>query len=212
MKFHSPNICNAISHRTETMTTRTLVLASTSPFRKELLERLNIPFETFSPDVDETPVDGESPDDLVTRLSEAKARAGAAAFPDALIIGSDQMAVCGEDVLGKPGNHNQACDQLARLSGQQVSFFTGLCLFDTASGNVRLEMIPFHVQFRKLSESQIERYLSYEQPYNCAGSFKSEGLGISLFESMRGDDPNALIGLPLIRLVSWLNEAGIAIP
>ena len=194
------------------MTTRTLVLASTSPFRKELLERLNIPFETFSPDVDETRRDGESPNDLVVRLSEAKARAGAGAFPDALIIGSDQVAVCGEDVLGKPGNHDKACEQLTRLAGQQVSFLTGLCLLDTASGSLRLEMVPFHVHFRTLGEAQIERYLRYEQPYNCAGSFKSEGLGISLFESMRGDDPNALIGLPLIRLVSWLNEAGIAVP
>lgn len=194
------------------MKTRTLVLASTSPFRKQLLERLNTPFETFSPDVDETPLNGESPADLVIRLSEAKARAGAGAFPDALVIGSDQVAVCGEDVLGKPGNHDKACDQLARLSGQQVSFLTGLCLFDSASGSLRLEMVPFNVQFRVLSESQIERYLRYELPYNCAGSFKSEGLGISLFESMRGDDPNALIGLPLIRLVSWLNAAGIAIP
>jgi len=194
------------------MTTRTLVLASTSPFRKELLERLNIPFETFSPDVDETRRDGESANDLVVRMSEAKARAGAEAFPDALIIGSDQVAVCGEDVLGKPGNHDKACEQLTRLAGQQVSFLTGLCLLDTASGSLRLEMVPFHVHFRALGEAQIERYLRYEQPYNCAGSFKSEGLGISLFESMRGDDPNALIGLPLIRLVSWLNEAGIAVP
>jgi len=194
------------------MTTRTLVLASTSPFRKQLLERLNIPFETFSPDVDETRRDGESANDLVVRMSEAKARAGAEAFPDALIIGSDQVAVCGEDVLGKPGNHDKACEQLTRLAGQQVSFLTGLCLLDTASGSLRLEMVPFHVHFRALGEAQIERYLRYEQPYNCAGSFKSEGLGISLFESMRGDDPNALIGLPLIRLVSWLNEAGIAVP
>ena len=194
------------------MTTRTLVLASTSPFRKQLLERLNIPFETFSPDVDETRRDGESPNDLVIRLSEAKARAGAEAFTDALIIGSDQVAVCGEEVLGKPGNHDKACEQLTRLAGQQVSFLTGLCLLDTASGSLRLEMVPFHVHFRALGEAQIERYLRYEQPYNCAGSFKSEGLGISLFESMRGDDPNALIGLPLIRLVSWLNEAGIAVP
>jgi len=162
--------------------------------------------------VDETRRDGESPNDLVIRLSEAKARAGAEGFPDALIIGSDQVAVCGEDVLGKPGNHDKACEQLTRLAGQQVSFLTGLCLLDTASGSLRLEMVPFDVHFRALSEAQIERYLRYEQPYNCAGSFKSEGLGISLFESMRGDDPNALIGLPLIRLVSWLNEAGIAVP
>jgi MAF protein len=194
------------------MTTRTLVLASTSPFRKELLARLNIPFETFSPDVDETRLDGESAEDLVIRLSEAKAGAGAAAFPDALIIGSDQVAVVNGDVLGKPGNHENARGQLARLSGQEVSFLTGLCLFDTASGILRLDMVPFHVNFRVLREDQIERYLRYEQPYDCAGSFKSEGLGISLFESMRGDDPNALVGLPLIRLVSWLNEAGTDIP
>jgi MAF protein len=194
------------------MTTRTLVLASTSPFRRELLERLNIPFQTFSPVVDESRMDDEPPAEQVVRLSVAKARAGAAAFPDALIIGSDQVAVVEGDVLGKPGNHEKACEQLARLSGREVSFLTGLCLFDSASGLTRAEMVPFHVRFRQLDEARIERYLRYEQPYNCAGSFKSEGLGISLFESMQGDDPNALIGLPLIRLVSWLNEAGVAVP
>ncbi len=115
-------------------------------------------------------------------------------------------------MLGKPGDHDTACRQLARLSGQQVSFLTGLCLFDSASGTVQRDMVPYHVHFRDLSEAQIERYLRYEQPYNCSGSFKSEGLGISLFESMRGDDPNALIGLPLIRLTGWLNEAGLEIP
>jgi MAF protein len=194
------------------MTTRTLVLASTSPFRRELLERLNIPFQTFSPVVDESRMDDEPPAEQVVRLSVAKARAGAAAFPDALIIGSDQVAVVEGDVLGKPGNHEKACEQLTRLSGREVSFLTGLCLFDSASGLTRAEMVPFHVRFRQLDEARIERYLRYEQPYNCAGSFKSEGLGISLFESMQGDDPNALIGLPLIRLVSWLNEAGVAVP
>ncbi len=192
--------------------TRTLVLASTSPFRKQLLERLNIPFDTFSPHVDETPLDGESPGELVVRLSEAKARAGAESFPDALIIGSDQLALCGDDVLGKPGDHDTACRQLARLSGQEVSFLTGLCLFDSASGSVQRDMVPYYVHFRDLNADQIERYLRYEQPYNCSGSFKSEGLGISLFKSMRGDDPNALIGLPLIRLTGWLNEAGLEIP
>ena len=157
-------------------------------------------------------MDDEPPDEQVIRLSEAKARAGSTAFPDALIIGSDQVAVVEGDVLGKPGNHEKACEQLARLSGREVSFLTGLCLFDSASGRTRVEMVPFHVRFRELDEARIERYLRYEQPYNCAGSFKSEGLGISLFESMQGDDPNALIGLPLIRLVSWLNEAGVAVP
>lgn len=192
--------------------TRTLVLASTSPFRGELLQRLRIPFRTFAPEVDESRRSGEAPLTLVRRLSEAKARAAGDAFPDALIIGSDQVAVCGEDILGKPGTHDRARRQLARLAGQRVSFLTGLCLFDSAVNSLRVDMVPYHVSFRPLGEQQIERYLRAEQPYNCAGSFKSEGLGISLFERMEGEDPSALVGLPLIRLVSWLNDAGIAIP
>jgi MAF protein len=193
-------------------TSRTLVLASTSPFRKALLERLGIAFDSFSPDVDETRQHAENPESLVRRLSESKARAAGDAWPDALIIGSDQVAVCGEDVLGKPGNHANACEQLARLSGQRVSFYTGLCLFDARSGSVQVDVVPYHVTFRSLSAEQIDRYLHHDRPYNCAGSFKSEGLGISLFESMQGEDPNALVGLPLIRLVTWLNQAGIAVP
>ncbi len=191
---------------------RTLVLASTSPFRSELLQRLGVPFETFAPQVDESHRPGESAAQLVRRLSEAKARAAAGVFPDALIIGSDQVAVCGDDILGKPGSHDNARRQLARLAGQRVSFLTGLCLFDARNASLRLDLVPYHVRFRALTQAQIDRYLRAEQPYNCAGSFKSEGLGISLFEAMEGEDPSALIGLPLIRLVSWLNEAGIAIP
>jgi septum formation protein len=191
---------------------RTLVLASTSPFRRELLQRLGVSFETLAPDVDETRRGGESPDVLVQRLSEAKARAGMSQYPDALIIGSDQVAVCGDEVLGKPGNHETACAQLRRLAGQRVSFLTGLCLYDAASDNALVDLVPYQVVFRRLTDQQIDRYLKSEQPYNCAGSFKSEGLGISLFESMQGEDPNALIGLPLIRLTSWLNESGIDIP
>jgi len=191
---------------------RQLVLASTSPFRKVLLERLGLPFETVSPAVDETPLPAETADQLVVRLSEAKARAGAAGHADALIIGSDQVAVCGDSILGKPGNHARAREQLASLSGKRVSFQTGLCLFDAASGAARVDLVRYQIVFRHLSEDQIERYLRAEQPYNCAGSIKSEGLGISLFERMEGDDPNALIGLPLIRLVSWLNDAGVALP
>ena len=191
---------------------QTLVLASTSPFRKQLLQRLGLVFETLSPEVDETALQGESAEALVKRLSEAKARAGARQYPDALIIGSDQVAVCAGDVLGKPGNHENARRQLVRLAGHRVSFLTGLCLYDAASGRLELDLVPYHVTFRDLTDQQIERYLGAEQPYNCAGSFKSEGLGISLFESMQGEDPNALIGLPLIRLVSWLNQAGIAVP
>ena len=191
---------------------RTLVLASTSPFRRELLQRLGLAFVTLSPDVDETRRDGESAESLVRRLAEAKARAAQKQYPDALIIGSDQVAVCESDVLGKPGSHEHARRQLARLAGHRVSFLTGLCLFDAAAGKARVDLVPYHVVFRPLTEQQIERYLLAEQPYNCAGSFKSEGLGISLFQSMEGEDPNALIGLPLIRLVSWLNEAGVAVP
>lgn len=188
------------------------MLASTSPFRRQLLERLGVPFETLSPEVDETPGHGERAEALVMRLAEAKARAGAGAWPDALIIGSDQVAVCGDDVLGKPGDHATACEQLGRLSGRRVTFYTGLCLFDARSGQPRVDLVPYHVSFRRLDPQQIDRYLKHDRPYNCAGSFKSEGLGISLFEAMQGEDPNALIGLPLIRLVSWLNDAGIAIP
>ena len=191
---------------------RTLVLASTSPFRRELLQRLGVTFATLAPDVDETRRPGESPEALVLRLAEAKARAGAPQYPDALIIGSDQVAVCAGEVLGKPGNHAAACEQLRRLAGQEVNFLTGLCLYDAAGDRARVELVPFRVLFRPLTDEQIDRYLRIEQPYNCAGSFKSEGLGISLFESMHGDDPNALIGLPLIRLTSWLNAAGIAVP
>ena len=191
---------------------RTLVLASTSPFRNALLQRLGLVFETLSPQVDEAALQGEPAETMVKRLSEAKARAGAKQYPNALIIGSDQVAVCDGDVLGKPGNHENARRQLARLAGHRVSFLTGLCLYDASTDTTRLDLVPYHVTFRGLTGQQIERYLRAEQPYNCAGSFKSEGLGISLFESMQGEDPNALIGLPLIRLVSWLNEAGIAVP
>jgi len=194
------------------MTAKTLVLASTSPFRKALLERLGIHFETFAPAVDENRLHGETAEQLVLRLSEAKARAGADVYPDALIIGSDQVAVCGGEILGKPGNHARAREQLAFLSGQRVSFHTGLCLYDSRSGACNVDRVGYQVTFRHLQAEQIDRYLRSDQPYNCAGSFKSEGLGISLFERMEGDDPNALIGLPLIRLVSWLNAAGINIP
>lgn len=189
-----------------------LILASTSPYRCELLERLAVSFETVSPEVDEIRNPVETAESLVMRLSESKARAGAIGRTNALVIGSDQVAVCDNEILGKPGNHENACQQLNRLSGRRVSFYTGLCLYDTRTTGTRVDLIPFHVTFRSLSEAQIERYLHTEQPYNCAGSFKSEGLGISLFESMQGEDPSALIGLPLIRLVTWLNEAGISVP
>lgn len=193
------------------MPTLPLLLASTSPYRRSLMERLDLEFSVCSPDVDETPRAGESPMDLVRRLAEAKARAGAAQAGRALVIGSDQVAVVGGEVLGKPGSAERACAQLARLSGQRVVFLTGLCLFNSAEDRTQLEVVPFSVVFRHLSSTQIQDYVRREQPFNCAGSFKSEGLGIALFERMEGDDPTALIGLPLIRLVGMLEAEGLAV-
>ncbi|MCA1805404.1 MAG: Maf family nucleotide pyrophosphatase [Xanthomonadaceae bacterium] len=189
-----------------------IVLASTSPFRRELLSRLAIPFEIVSPEVDESPLPGETPEAMVQRLSEAKARAGAAQFPRALVIGSDQVAVVDGEVLGKPGDHGRAVEQLRKLSGNTVTFLTGLCLYDGATDTTDTCLVPFQVQFRELDEGRIERYLRHEQPYNCAGSFKSEALGISLFERMEGEDPTALIGLPLISLTTLLARAGVMLP
>ena len=188
-----------------------LVLASTSPYRRELLGRLGLTFTTCSPEADETRHAGETPRELVLRLSEAKARAGAAQGDPALVIGSDQVAVLGDNVLGKPGTVERACAQLAQLSGQQVTFLTGLCLYNSAQQRVQLDLVPFKVVFRTLSNQQIENYVRREQPLNCAGSFKSEGLGVALFERMEGNDPTALIGLPLIRLVSMLEAEGLAV-
>ncbi len=189
-----------------------IVLASTSPFRRELLSRLCIPFEIVSPAVDESQLPGETPEVMVQRLSEAKARAGAAQFPRALVIGSDQVAVVDDEVLGKPGDHERARAQLQKLSGRTVSFLTGLCLYNAASGIAETRLVPFRVRFRTLDEARIERYLQREQPYNCAGSFKSEGLGITLFKAMEGDDPTSLIGLPLITLTGLLAKAGVVLP
>ena len=188
-----------------------LILASTSPFRKELLQRLGITFTTAAPDVDESPLAGETPDALVRRLSAAKARA-IGQSRKGLIIGSDQVATTGSDILGKPGTHARAAEQLRGLSGRLVTFHTGLCLLNSITDAAQVDVIPFRVQFRQLDEGQIARYLQADQPYNCAGSFKSEGLGITLFEHMDGDDPTALIGLPLIRLTTMLASAGLVLP
>jgi septum formation protein len=181
-----------------------LVLASTSPYRRELLGRLGLPFETTSPNVDETVLPGETPEQLVKRLAESKARAVAYDFPNALVIGSDQVAVLDNNILGKPGNHEKAVLQLSNASGRKVDFITGLCLLNTKTDNCQVIAETFSVVFRKLSAEQIENYLQQEKPYDCAGSFKSEGLGIALFEKMEGDDPNSLIGLPLITLIKML--------
>ena len=188
-----------------------LVLGSTSPFRKALLEKLGLPFSTHSPEVDETRLADESPEQLVYRLAEAKARAVGEKKPDALIIGSDQVAVIDDEILGKPGTHDRAVEQLRNASGRKVTFLTGLCLLNSRTGVAQTEVVPFTVHFRELSDEQIDNYLRSEEPYNCAGSFKSEALGISLFERLEGDDPNTLIGLPLIRLVRMLENEGVRV-
>jgi septum formation protein len=190
---------------------RRLILASTSPFRRELLTRLGLPFATRSPEVDETRLPGEDAPRLVIRLAEWKARRVAEREPNALVIGSDQAAVLEGEIIGKPGNHQRAVEQLQRASGRVVTFYTGLCLLDSASGFRQVAVEPFRVAFRVLTGEMIEHYLQREQPYQCAGSFKSEGLGIALFERLEGDDPTGLIGLPLIRLTRMLEAAGIAV-
>ena len=186
-----------------------LILGSSSPFRAELLEKLNLTFTQVSPDIDETPAAGETPTQLVKRLASSKALEIAKTHPEALIIGSDQVAVIDNDILGKPGNHQNAMAQLKRASGQDVTFLTGLALYNAKNQHMQSAVEPFTVHFRELSESQIDFYLKKEQPYQCAGSFKSEGFGISLFSKLVGDDPNTLIGLPLIRLIDMLNHEHI---
>jgi len=189
-----------------------IVLASTSVFRKMLLEKLSVEFATGSPDIDESTVDNEAPEALVKRLSEAKARALSEDYPENLIIGSDQVACIDDEILGKPGNFDNALLQLRKASGKVVTFYTGLSLLNSANGHVQTLCEPFKVHFRQLNDEQISRYLNHEQPYNCAGSFKSEGYGVSLFERLEGDDPNTLIGLPLIQLIKMLDNEGVHIP
>lgn len=191
---------------------RPIVLASTSPYRRQLMERLQVRFEVASPDCDETRRQGESAGDLVVRLAEAKARSVAGQYPGALVIGSDQVAALDDRVLAKPGSHEHAVEQLRACSGRTVVFHTGLCLVDAESGAARVECIDYAVRFRTLDDAEIGRYLRLEQPYDCAGSIRSEGYAVTLFESMEGPDPSALIGLPLIRLSALLREAGIELP
>lgn len=188
---------------------QTLVLGSTSPFRKAILEKLNLPFKCAKPNIDETALSNESPIALVERLAIEKAQAVADDFTDALIIGSDQVAVCDGDILGKPHNFENGVKQLTKFNGKKVAFYTGLCLLNTKTGQKLSLVEPFYVHFKENSLAAIENYLNAEQPYNCAGSFKSEGLGICLFEKLEGDDPNTLIGLPLIKLVALLKQHGV---
>ena len=190
-----------------------LLLASSSAYRRALLERLQLPFACQSPDIDETPAPNEDAEHLVRRLAEAKARALAEHFPAHLIIGSDQVATLADGrILGKPHTLERAREQLRAASGSSVIFHTGLCLHNSQSGHTQTACTPFTVHFRQLDDASIERYLQQEKPYDCAGSFKSEGLGISLFRSTCGEDATSLVGLPLIRLVDMLLAEGVQIP
>jgi len=189
-----------------------LILASSSPYRRELLQRLRLPFDCASPDIDESPLPGETAEQLVRRLAQSKARALAQRYPAHLIIGSDQAAVNGSRILGKPHDIGRATEQLKAASGKSVSFLTGLCLLNSQSGDAQVDCVPFTVHFRKLDEARIVRYLEAEQPFDCAGSFKAEGLGVSLFRSTEGEDATSLVGLPLIRLVDMLLAEQVQIP
>ena len=193
------------------MSENQLILASSSPFRKELLARLHLPFDTLSPDIDESQQGEESAQAYVSRLAQEKAAEIAQHHPDAVVIGSDQCAYLNGQILGKPGNHEKALKQLQTARGNEVIFYTGLCVMQQDSGFIEVDCIEYRVGFRELSDAQIEHYLQLEQPYNCAGSFKSEGYGISLFSYMSGDDPTSIIGLPLIRLVAMLEAVGIEV-
>lgn len=187
----------------------TLILASSSPFRQQLLTKFNLPFQSFSPDIDESPIAAETPEQLVARLSEQKARVAKQHYSEGLVIGSDQVAVFNDTILGKPHTKENAIKQLSSFSGHTVTFLTGLSVFDIQSDKAITTVVPFDVTFKALTLEQINAYCDAEQPYNCAGSFKSEGLGICLFEKLSGDDPNTLIGLPLITLTKVLAELDV---
>ncbi|WP_298209927.1 Maf family nucleotide pyrophosphatase [Acidovorax sp.] len=191
---------------------RPLVLGSTSRYRRELLQRLNLPFDVAAPDVDESPLPGEAPRALALRLALAKAHAVARQHPEAVVIGSDQVADLAGEPLGKPGHHERAVQQLRQMRGQTVIFQTAVAVVCRATGFEQVELAPVEVLFRDLSDAEIERYLRAEQPYDCAGSAKSEGLGIALLDAIHSDDPTALIGLPLIRTCRMLRAAGLVLP
>jgi septum formation protein len=188
-----------------------IVLASTSTYRSQLLSTLQLAFQTASPNVDETPLPGESPQHTAQRLSQLKAHAVAQQHPDALIIGSDQVALLEGQQIGKPLTHDNAVRQLRAMRGKTISFFTAVSLFNARTSDMQTALVETKVSFRNVSDDEIERYLLKEQPYHCAGSAKSEGLGIALIQRIEGDDPNALIGLPLIELVDMLNKQGVSI-
>jgi septum formation protein len=189
-----------------------LVLASSSIYRRQLLERFGLPFETLNPQVDEAPLPVETPPQLARRLALAKARAVACQRPDALIIGSDQTAALGSQIFGKPGSLANACAQLQKMSGQEIFFHTAVALINARTGLEQCETVPTRVRFRPLTDAEIHRYLDREPALDCAGSAKCEGLGITLLDALSGDDPTALIGLPLIALARMLRAAGVELP
>ena len=193
------------------MNSQPLVLASTSKYRVQLLSTLQIPFQIAAPNVDETPLTGENAKQTSARLAQLKAQAVISSFPDALIIGSDQVALLDDQQLGKPLTHDNAVRQLRAMRGKTVIFYTALTLLNSANGSMQTEVEETKVSFRHTSDDEIERYLLKEQPYHCAGSAKSEGLGIALISRIEGNDPNALIGLPLISLISMLKKQGVSI-
>ncbi len=188
---------------------QTLILASSSEFRRQLLQKLLIPFNSISPKIDETAQEGEKPHETALRLAQEKAKKIGAEYPHALVIGCDQVATLDGEQLGKPLNHQNANKQLQTMRGREVKFYSALCLYNAATGNMQTDVVPYLVRFRQLTDEQIENYLTKEQPYQCAGSAKSEGLGIALMERMIGEDPNALIGLPLIKLITMLQNEGV---
>ena len=190
---------------------QTLILASSSEFRRQLLQKLLIPFNSISPKIDETALDGEKPHQTALRLAQEKAKKIGAEYPHALVIGCDQVATLDGEQLGKPLNHQNATKQLQMMRGREVTFHSALCLYNAATGNMQAEVVPYLVRFRQLTDEQIDNYLIKEQPYQCAGSAKSEGLGIALMERMIGEDPNALIGLPLIKLITMLQNEGVSV-
>lgn len=187
-----------------------IVLASTSQYRKSILDKLQIPFDLASPDCDETPLPDETPQQLVQRLALSKAKSCHIDKP-ALVIGSDQVCVIDNKIVGKPHSRENAIKQLMAARGKTISFYTGIALYNTEAGKTQVELDTFKVHFRQLTQAQIESYVDKEQPLNCAGSFMSEGLGIALFEKLEGDDPNTLIGLPLIKLIAMLENQGVAV-
>jgi septum formation protein len=201
-----------LSKRKRALPVQRLVLASSSPYRRELFARLGIPFESAAPDIDECPLRGEAPSETALRLAREKAIAIERRFPEALIVGSDQVADLGGRSLGKPLTHENAVRQLQACSGQTVVFHTGICLLDTATNASQTAVALNRVRFRSLTSDQIERYLARERPYDCTGSAKADAYGIVLIESFEGADPNALVGLPLILLVDMLRRAGIELP